>query len=151
MFHQIINFFKQQNWEYTTIKDKTIVFLGINGENGRFQCIADINEDEKKLIFFSVCGTNVPDEKKLEMCELLTRLNSGKFLGNFEMDYEDGEIRYKTSMVLGSELIEPEILEYTIMTNILTMDISLSGLMKMINDNITPIEAFQLIENSVND
>ena len=151
MFQQIINFFKQQNWEYTAIKGKTIVFLGINGENGRFQCIADINEDEKKFIFYSICGTNVPDEKRLNMCELLVRLNFGKFLGNFEMDYEDGEIRYKTSMLFGSELIEPEILEYTIMTNILTMDTSLSGLMKMINDNITPIEAFQLIENSVND
>lgn len=98
-----------------------------------------------------MCGANVPEEKRLYMCELLTRLNSGKFLGNFEMDYEDGEIRYKTSMLLGSKLIESGILENLIMTNILTMDTSLSGLMKMINDNITPIEAFQLIENSVTD
>lgn len=151
MFQQIINFFKKQNWEYTTIKGKTIVFLGINGENGRFQCVGDVIEDEKKFIFFSICGTNVPEEKRLNMSELLVRLNFGKFLGNFEMDYEDGEIRYKTSMILGSELIEPEILEYTIMANILTMDTSLSGLMMLINDDITPLQAYELIGNSVND
>lgn len=151
MFQQIVNFFKQQNWEYTTIKGKTILFLGINGENGKFQCVAEIDEDEKRFIFFSICGTNVPKEKRLIMCELLVRLNFNKFLGNFEMDYEDGEIRYKTCILFGNELIEPQILEYTIMANILTMDTSLNGLMKLINDNITPLEVYELIKNSVND
>lgn len=35
------------------------------------------------------------DDCKAEMAEFITRANYGLFNGNFEMDYRDGEVRYK--------------------------------------------------------
>jgi hypothetical protein len=32
------------------------------------------------------------------VAEFLTRANSGMVIGNFELDFADGEIRYKTSI-----------------------------------------------------
>lgn len=149
MFQQIINFFKQKEWDYTHIKDKTIAILGISGENGKFQCVADIDEDEKKIIFLSVCSTNAPENKKIAIAELITRLNFGKFLGNFEMDYEDGEIRYKTSAYWGSVELDIEMIEMLIMTNIITMDTCLPGIMKVIYGDLTPLDAYNLVKAEI--
>jgi hypothetical protein len=148
MYQQILDFFKLQDWKYTEIKGKTIVMLGISGENGEFQCIADVNEVEKTLLFLSICSINVPEEKKLSMSELLTRLNFGKFLGNFEMDFEDGEIRYKTSLYFENESAQPQIIENIIMTNILAMDTSLPAILSVINETVTPLQAFLLLKNT---
>jgi hypothetical protein len=82
------------------------------------------------------------------MSELLTRLNFGKFLGNFEMDFEDGEIRYKTSLYFENESAQPQIIENIIMTNILAMDTSLPAILSVINETITPLQASLLLKNT---
>ncbi len=146
MFQEIINFIKQKEWAYTEIKGKTIAIFGISGENGKFQCVADVREDEKRFIFLTICSANVPENKKRNICELLTRLNFGNFLGNFEMDYQDGEVRYKTSIYWGDKGLDVEVIEMLFMTNIITMDNSLPGIMNIIYSDSTPLEAYNLIE-----
>lgn len=48
---------------------------------------------------------NVPEDRRLALAEFLTRANYGLFIGNFEMDWQDGEVRYKTSIdVAGDRL-----------------------------------------------
>lgn len=148
MFKQIIDFFKQQEWKYNIVDNKTIALFGISGKKGRFQCIADVREDEKQFIFLSVCGANVPENKKIQVSELLTRLNFGIFLGNFEMDFDDGEIRFKTSIYFGDSVLNPEIIETLILSNISTIDSSLDGIMSIIYGNNTAIQAYQIIENN---
>ncbi len=148
MFSKIKKFFKKQEWIYTVIEDKTVAILGISGKNGQFQCIADVRENEKKIIFFSVCSINTPDNKKVLMSELLTRINHGKFLGNFEMDFNNGEIRYKTSIYFGDLDLSNDILENLIISNIATMDNSLVAIMQLIFSDISPIHAYESIEEN---
>jgi hypothetical protein len=38
----------------------------------------------------------VPEARRLEVSHFLTRANYGLADGNFELDFEDGEVRYKT-------------------------------------------------------
>lgn len=147
MLEKIINFIKKREWRFTSIEDEPRVIISISGFNGTFQCIADARENEEQFIFFSICSVNVPDDKKLLMCELLTRLNYGSFLGNFEMDYEDGEVRYKTSICCNSLELTDNILEHIIMINIVMMDTALTGIMKLIYGDITAKEAYDIIEN----
>ncbi len=96
----IKDFLKSQEWQFTQVKGKNVLLFGIGGKNGNFQCIADLIEEDKRFIFFSVCGTNTPSNKRPEMLELLNNLNYKLFFGNFEMDLEDGEIRFRTSISL---------------------------------------------------
>ena len=151
MFSKIIDFFKEQGWIYTVIEDKTIAILGISGKNGKFQCIADVREDEKKIIFYSLCNSNVSEDKKILMCELLTRINHGKFSGNFEMDLNDGEIRYKTSIYYGNLELSKDVIENLIMTNIVTMDNALVSIMQLIFSDTSPIQAYNSIVEMKND
>jgi hypothetical protein len=146
MLDIVKKYFNQNGWQYTEVEDKNVLLFGINGKNGNFQCVADIDAEEKKFIFFSVCGANTPIEKKHEMLELINLLNYDLFFGNFEMDLEDGEIRFKTSVFY--EFIEPsiEFINQIAMTNIIAMDSSLIGMMGLMFGNLTASEAFEIIK-----
>lgn len=148
MLKKIINFVTKQEWLFTSIKGESRIIINISGNNGTFQCVADVREAEERFIFLSICGANVPDDKRTLMSELLTRINYGSFLGNFEMDYEDGEIRYKTSICCKSSELTINIIEHTVMANIVMMDTALTGIMKLIYGDITAQQAYDFIENN---
>ena len=148
MLEKIINFISKKKWRFTSVEDESRIVIAIKGINGTFQCFADAREEEEQFIFLSICSVNVPDDRKLLMCELLTRLNYGLFLGNFEMDYEDGEVRYKTSICCNSSELTDNILEHIIMINIVMMDTALTGIMKLIYGDITAKEAYDIIEDT---
>lgn len=148
MLKKIIDFITKQEWRFTSIVDESRVVISMSGINGTFQCVADARQAEERFIFLSICGANVPDDKKALMSELLTRINYGSFLGNFEMDYEDGEIRYKTSICCKSSELTNNIIEHIVMANIVMMDTALIGIMKLIYGDITVKEAYNIIENT---
>ena len=148
MFKQIIDFFKQQQWQYTIVENKTIALFGISGEKVNFQCMADVREEDAEFIFFSICGVKVPENRRSEVSELLTRINFGIFLGNFEMDFEDGEIRFKVSIYFEESQLSFKTIENLILRNISTMDSYVDSIIRMIYGNYSAIEAYKNIENS---
>ncbi len=138
------DFLKSQDWQFTQIQDKNVIFFGISGKNGNFQCYANLRENKKKFIFFSICGANTPLEKRLSMLELLNSFNYKLFFGNFEMDLEDGEIRFKTSVSYSNLDLNQHFIKELIMTNINIMDKSLAAIMKLMFGDISVEEAMKL-------
>jgi hypothetical protein len=80
--------------------------MGFSGANGSWMCFAQAQDDNQRFIFYSVMESKVPANKRQTVAEYLTRANYGLVLGNFEMDFSDGEVRYKTSIdVEGGQLV----------------------------------------------
>lgn len=128
----IEDFFKEQSWQYTHVQDNEILMFGINGHNGNFQCLVSIHEAEKRFTFLSICGANAPNEKKTTILKLINQLNFRIFLGAFEMDEEDGEIRFKTCFSYKNFEPSKNVIAEYILTNISTMDNYLPNIMEVI-------------------
>lgn len=56
-------------------------------------------ENDRTMLFLTYLPMKVPEDKRLELAEYITRANYGLHVGNFEMDLSDGELRYKTTGV----------------------------------------------------
>ena len=54
-------------------------------------------ENPHTMLFLTYLPMKVPEDKRVAVAEYLTRANYGLHVGNFEMDMEDGEVRYKTT------------------------------------------------------
>ena len=80
------------------------------------------------------------------VAEFITRANFGMIIGNFEFDYSDGEIRYKTSVDLEGVEVQSNLLRNLVYANVLTMDKYFTGLMRVMYGGITPDEAIREIE-----
>ncbi|MBP8974021.1 MAG: YbjN domain-containing protein, partial [Anaerolineae bacterium] len=80
------------------------------------------------------------------VAEFLTRANFGLRIGNFELDYHDGEVRYKTSLDFEDEKLTPALIRNAVYPAVTTMDRYLPGLMKVVYGGRTPYEAIEEIE-----
>ena len=95
---------------------------------------------------YTVAPVKVPEEVRSDVAEYLTRANYGLRIGNFELDYRDGEVRYKTSLDFeGAELLPP-LIRNTVYPSVNTMDRYMPGLMSVIYGGKTPFEAIEDIE-----
>jgi hypothetical protein len=145
-----ISFFKEDGWSFTQLEEQPILRLGFQGENGQWSCYAQAREEQAQLLFYSVCPMNAPGDRRPAVAELLTRVNYGLFMGNFELDMDDGEIRYKTSIDVEGDRLSPALVKPLVYANVLMMDRYLPGIMSVIYGNVAPAEAIAKAEGTAN-
>jgi hypothetical protein len=146
-FEEIVNFFEEDGWPFVQIEGEPFLQMVFQGENGKWTCYAKARDDQKQFVFYSVCPINAPDSKRLAVAEFLTRANSGMIIGNFEMDFEDGEIRYKTSIDVEDASLSSAVIKRLVYANVMMMDAYLPGIMSVIYGDVTPLDAIAQIES----
>ncbi|MEJ5169413.1 MAG: YbjN domain-containing protein [Fimbriimonadales bacterium] len=139
-------FLIEDEWHYEQVGDKPVLKMLYGGDNGEWTCLAQVSEELEQFVFYSICPSRAPQAKRLAMAEFLTRANSGLVIGNFEMDFETGEIRYKTGIDVEGDRLSSALVRTLIYQNVLMMDRYFPGIMAVIFTSISPKEAIELIE-----
>jgi hypothetical protein len=147
ILEEIIDFFTEDDWPYTKIKGEPVLLTAFQGENGKWNCSAKARVQQEQFIFYSICPINAPENKRLAMAEFLTRANSGMIIGNFELDFADGEIRYKTSIDVQGDFLSFELIKQLVYANVTMMDEYLPGIISVINGEVSPEDAIAQIES----
>lgn len=146
LFDTVRNFFTNEEWYFMQLDDRPILQMSFQGKNGKWSCYAQVNEEQHLFFFYSICPVNVPPDKRPPMAEFLTRANYGLRIGNFEMDYNDGEVRYKTSLDVENDRLTSALISNQVYANLWTMDRYLPGIFSVIFGNVTPEEAVRKVE-----
>ncbi len=147
IFDAIVNFFTQDNWSFTQIKKQSVLRLAFKGKNGKCDCYAQVREKEKQFIFYSVCPTQVPKTKRRVLAEFLLRINHEKVIGGFDLDFNNGEIRYKTSSIINTKSLTSDTIKDLVYTNVMMMSRYLPGIRLVISGFMSPEEALAETEN----
>lgn len=147
IFDVVIQFLQQNNWSFFQHETEPILRMNYQGEHGEWVCTAKTREQHGQLIVYSSLPVNVPENKRLTVAEFLTRANFGLIVGNFEMDLNDGELRYKTYSIAakGSD-ISTDLIGQLIFANVMIMDRYLPGIMSVIYANVSPETALMQVE-----
>ena len=146
IFQKVVEFFKDDGWPFEQLEDEEILRLEYEGENSKWRCFAHVIEESQRFVFLSSLANFVPKLMRLEASEYLTRANFGMEVGNFEMDFSDGTVRYRTSVdVEGGELTSTMI-KNMVYLNIAVMDQYLPGLKKVVKDGMEPEKAIEEVE-----
>jgi len=143
----VVEFFEHDNWPYSWMEGLPVLMLAYSGSNGHWTCFAQSREDLYQFVFYSVCPVNVPPARRAAIAEFITRANYGMIIGNFELDYTDGEIRYKTSIDVEGDRLTRALLKQVIYANVVIMDRYLPGLLRVIYGAGDPAAEIEKIEN----
>lgn len=146
MLETVVGFFEEDEWPVSPIEGKPILRTGFQGESGQWTCYAQVREDAEQFIFYSLCPVNAPEDMRPWVAEYLTRANYGLFLGNFELDFEDGEVRFKTSIDVEGDELTAALVRQVVYSNVIMMDRYLPGLLKVIYGGLSPSEAIEEID-----
>ena len=146
IFNLLIEFFEEDEWDFQWTAGTPILSMGFQGMNGSWLCYAQAREPEEQVIFYSDLAINVPPDKRLKIAEFITRVNYGMVIGNFEMDFEDGEVRYKTSLDIEGAELTAAMIRQLVYANLVITDRYLPGIMQVMYSNISPEAALDNIE-----
>jgi hypothetical protein len=142
----LTDFFEAEEWPFAKVSGATALRLSFRGDSGQWNCYAKANEAQQTVLFYSICPLAAEPEVLGLISEFLTRANYGMVIGNFELDYSDGEIRYKTSIDVEGDRLTYALIKQLVYTNILTMDQYLPGILAVLEQNITPEQAILRVE-----
>lgn len=148
IFTAIVNFFESDEWQFVKIPEQSTLRLLFRGENGQWTCYAKAREEEKQFVFYSICPIVVPENQRQAIAEFITRANYGMIMGNFEFDFTDGEIRYKTGIDVEGDRLSFALIKQMVYANVMMMDEYLPGIQAVLSENLSPLEAITQIEGS---
>jgi hypothetical protein len=128
----VVAYIEQRGWPHELDAGRDLVSFPAMGNNGQWTIVAAAREADEQLLVHSLLEIDVPVDRRVELALFLTRANFGLVIGNFELDLDDGELRYKTSVdVEGTELTEPMI-DQLVLANVAITDRYLPGIVAVL-------------------
>ena len=118
----------------------------MKGHNATFRCYVIENESQEQLTIYTSFPNRVPADQRGKAAEYLARANWGMKNGNFELDYSDGEIRYKTFIDVEGGELTAKMVQNLFGSNVMTADRYHPGLEKVVWGDTSPEEAINEIE-----
>lgn len=145
-FELLSSYLDDDEWFPRRIEGKYAYSMSYSGKNGDLRCYAIVRVDLEEFLFYAVAPVKVPEEVRMAVAEYLTRANYGLRIGNFELDYADGEVRYKSSLDFEGHSLSPDLIRNAIYPAVHTMDRYLPGLLRVSFGGATPHEAIEEVE-----
>lgn len=142
----LIDFFVEDGWPFDRLAEQAVLRLPFAGEAGNWVCFAQAREPEAQFVFYSVYPVLVPPARRPAMAELLTRINYGLVLGNFELDYADGEVRFKTSIDVEGTTLAPPLIQACVYANVIMMNQYMPAVVALLDEGLEPAAALARIE-----
>lgn len=146
IFDAMTTFFKQDGWPIHRIGQDLAYSMAVEGDHGKWTAIAQAWEDDNIFLFYSACPVEAPAGRQPLVAELLTRINFTLVVGNFEMDFTDGHIRYRTSIDITGHQLGALLIHQLVYRNVLTMDKYLPAIQAVIQGERSPVQALAKIE-----
>lgn len=148
----IEKFFNNLEWKYAYDSKKSIINTGINMGNalGNIDIYIKLRKSSYSVL---VCLNNNVEKKYIQqVSEYLHRVNFGLNNGNFELDFEDGEIRYKTFVSFENIELSEDIIEDSILVPIAMFEKYGINLLRLMLQEADPKELADSAENqSINE
>jgi hypothetical protein len=96
LLSQLKRVFAENGWPYSEVVGAPVLLSELTGPEGSWDFYAQAVEEKDLVLLYSIAPHRVPAERRLEVSEFLTRANHGLADGNFELDFDDGEVRFKS-------------------------------------------------------
>jgi len=139
-------------YEYQVLAETpamAIFRLPIAMKNTKADCIIDIRVPDRIVAIFVLCPVNIPESARKRLTEFMTMANYGLILGNFEMDMDDGELRFKSTFLYDND--DQPVTEFNqhLFNALFMMDKYFPGIMSVLFAGLEPKIAISQINNVI--
>ncbi len=111
---------------------------------------AAIAPDSEQFVIYINFGPSVPPERLDEIARFLIRANWGLMIGNFEMDYSDGHVRFKSSVNFRGTDLSEALIRNAILSAMNAVEHYADGLMEVLSGRKDATEALKDLGKKTN-
>lgn len=135
LLEQVAAYLKSQNLKYESIDD-TLLKLHFHNENGQWVCLIRLEEEIRLCIIYSVFPWLIPTDIRADIALLLMSENYNTVSGNYEMDDEDGELRFRSTLTV-SDTLDTAQLGLSLATHLEVMNEALPSIKDILDQTTT--------------
>ena len=132
---ETLELLNKKDWKY--LEKEGVIKIDVEGTNGTWPSFVKCLDEEDKILYYSLLPSKVPIEKEDIVSKVITKINFGLKIGNFEYGKDLGEIHFKTSLEFTPDTLNVQsLIERLITTNILTTDEYMKIIMESIHGEV---------------
>jgi hypothetical protein len=145
-YEKLIEHLDGRQYRYTTDDGSHSVFADFRGEVGHYRLWIEVTEEAELFQIFGHSGVRIPPGSRPDIAEVVTRANCGMRVGKFEMNIEEGEIRFQAAHILTGGELEPEVIDRLISTTLAMLDRYVPAILSVIYGNEPAADAVKRVE-----
>ena len=137
----VVAFLLTKGIKFRENEDGTAIFIYFGGKTGNFLGLIHTDEDDRALEFVTPCPIKVPKKRRTAVAELVVRINWVQRLGHFDLDMRDGEVRFRTGVMLGASEIGDDLIKHVVFANMCSMDLFFPVIAAVATGHVEPEQA----------
>ncbi|MBT9173786.1 MAG: hypothetical protein DDT21_02192 [Syntrophomonadaceae bacterium] len=144
----IVTYFRQE-WEYTLQdEDDSSFFINFSyvGDKGDWDCTIIADEEDEWFTCVTRYPISVPEDRHLEIAELMARVNLYIFAAGFDMDFSDGEIFCRSSICFKGFGPSPELISSLVFMSAVVADLYYPFFAAVLCEGVSPKDAAKSAE-----
>lgn len=145
LFDALLEFVRANGIEHEVDDDPPSIVVDLPGPPGTTHVLVPFDDGEQ-VVYWAVLAPPVPEARRPAMAELLCRINYGLLVGNLEMDWEDGELRCKTSIDFEGSEVEGPLVTGMIRANIGILDRYTDAILAVASGSASPADAIAAVD-----
>ena len=111
-----------------------------------YRIVATADSDEGLFQVFGHSPVRVPEGCRPAIAETIARANYGLKLGKFELDFDDGDVRFQVSQIVHDGCLEDETIRRLMGTTMAMLNSYLPAILSVIYGNELPADAIRCVE-----
>ncbi|PWU21945.1 MAG: hypothetical protein C5B50_00465 [Verrucomicrobia bacterium] len=140
-FQTVIEHFKKNGWIFQLAAGQPVLTANFRGKNGNFRLVVFVDEADNLFQVFGFLSLIAPAHKQAAITELCVRLSFAMKMGRFEVDPNDGEIRFQTYSAFPPGQLTDDVVRRVVGVNLLMVDQNFPAFAAVIYANQSPEEA----------
>jgi hypothetical protein len=141
--------FEQQSWQYHLDGREGVVLTEVRTEHAQWRLLARVLEEPELLGIYVVPHLVVPPGRRAPVGELLHRINAGLVVGGFELDYDDGEVRFRCGVDVEGTRELGALVRQAVMAALSTSDRFFPAISGVAVAGLAPNEALEQLDELV--
>lgn len=111
-----------------------------------YRIVATVDPEDGLFQVFGHSPVRVPEGSRPAIAETIARANYGLKVGKFELDIDEGDLRFQAAQILIDEQLEDETIRRLIGTTMAMLNAYLPAVLSVIYGNELPKDAVKQIE-----
>ncbi len=144
------NHLQDDEWQFVSDVENNHLRGEINGDNVTMSWMVQAIEDEdfNSLRVYTTLPVKVPEARRSTIAELLARINSRFANGKFNLDFDDGEIRFNTVLDIMDGTITQAMFMRLLMVGLHTSDYYFPTIMSVSYGGTQPLLALEMLDGN---
>jgi hypothetical protein len=145
-YEQLIQHFNERDIQYLTSADQRSICADFRCEVGLYRVVAVVEPEDRLFQVFGYSPVRVPVGSRGAIAETIVRANYRLKVGKFEMDYDEGDVRFQAAQILPDDNLDDGVIQALIGTTISMLNLYLPAVLSVIYGNELPADAIRCVE-----